>query len=119
MHNTAAQLNEVVGVLDEYNAYEYQLKVNKSDLYPFFVQKFKPMALAALDDAEQLIAPHQQHGAYANKLIALAYACYRLDTKKAQAKQWIEAFNEMELSLEHSAVWLREQYRQAKAWVSN
>lgn len=119
MHNTAAQLNEVVGVLDEYNAYEYQLKVNKSDLYPFFVQKFKPMALAALDDAEQLIAPHQQHGAYANKLIALAYACYRLDTKKVQAKQWIEAFNEMELSLEHSAVWLREQYRQAKAWVSN
>lgn len=119
MHNTAAQLNEIVTVLDEYNAFERRLKTNMPVLYPLFVRKFKPMALAALHDAEQLIAPHQQHLAYANKLIALAYACYKIDTKKEQAKQWLEAFDEMELSLEHSAVWFRDQYKRTKIWVSS
>ena len=111
MHNTESELNELMIIVDEYNAYKTQLA------NPQFEQDFKHYAIAALEDASQLLNDNLQHLAYSDKLIGFAYACYQLNTKKEQARIWLEAYDKTKLSLNHNAAWLREQYMQTKAWV--
>jgi len=112
MNNPLAQLETLVIILDEYQAYRNQTAS------PQFEADFKPLALNALEEAEQLVNDNPKHLAYSDKLIGLAYICYQLNIKKAQAKQWLEIFENSKQSLNHNAAWLRQHYQETKAWVS-
>lgn len=112
MHNPAAQLQALLIILDEYIAYKIALPNSQ------FAADFKQLAITSLEEAELLLNNNQQNLAYSDKLIGLAYACYQLNTKKEQAKNWLEAFDKTKQSLNHNAAWLREQYHQAKTWIS-
>lgn len=112
MNSPLDQLNELLIILDEYQAYKKALHGTP------FETDFKPLALKALEEAKQLANYNPKHLAYSDKLIGLAYACYQLNTQKAQAKQWLDAFDKTKLSLNHNAAWLRKQYEQANDWVN-
>lgn len=112
MNNPLDQLNELLIILDEYQAYKKVLHGTP------FETDFKPLALKALEEAKQLANNNPKHLAYSDKLIGLAYACYQLNIQKSQAKQWLDAFDKTKLSLNHNAAWLREQYEQANDWVN-
>lgn len=112
MHNTESELNELMIIVDEYNAYKTQLA------NPQFEQDFKHYAIAALEEASQLLNDNLQHLAYSDKLIGFAYACYQLNTKKEQAGIWLKTYDKTKLSLNHNAAWLREQYQQTKVWLN-
>ncbi|MFD1006771.1 hypothetical protein [Oceanisphaera ostreae] len=112
MSSPLDQLNELLIILDEYQAYKKLLHGTP------FETDFKPLALKALEEAKQLANNNPKHLAYSDKLIGLAYACYQLNTQKTQAKQWLDTFDKTKLSLNHNAVWLREQYEQANDWVN-
>ena len=113
MNNPVDHLNELLIILDEYQAYKKQIA------NPQFENDFKQFALDTLEEAEQLVADKKQHLAYNEKLIGLVHVCYQLDTKKEQAKKWLDTFDSSKQSLNHNAVWLREQYLQTKSWVIN
>ena len=112
MNSPLNQLNELLIILDEYQAYNSALHGT------LFETDFKPLALNALEEAKQLANNNLKHLAYSDKLVGLAYACYQLNIEKAQAKQWLDAFDKTKLSLNHNAAWLREQYEQANDWVN-
>lgn len=112
MNSPLDQLNALLIILDEYQAYKKALHGTP------FEADFKPLALKALKEAKQLVNNNPKHLAYSDKLIGLAYACYQLNIQKAQAKQWLDAFDKTKLSLNHNAAWLQEQYKQANDWVN-
>lgn len=116
MDNSIQQLNELMIILDEYSAFKNQLV--GTVFQQVFEQAFTRLASNTLDDAEQLLNHNQQNLACLDKLIGLAYACYQLNVKKPQAKKWLEIFDQSKQSQNHMAAWLREQYQQTKAWVS-
>lgn len=116
MDNSIQHLNELMIILDEYNAFKNQLA--GTVFQQVFEQTFITLASNTLDDAEQLLNHNQQNLACLDKLIGLAYACYQLNVKKPQAKKWLETFDQSKQSENHMAAWLREQYQQTKAWVS-
>lgn len=116
MDNSIQQLNELMIILDEYNAFKNQLV--GTVFQQTFEQAFTRLASNTLDDAEQLLNHNQQNLACLDKLIGLAYACYQLNVKKTQAEKWLETFDQSKQSENHMAAWLREQYQQTKAWVS-
>lgn len=113
MHNTEGQLEALILTLDEYTAFKQQLAA------PQFENDYKAHAFIALDEAEQLLVEVQQNLGYSGYLVGMAYYCYQLNTKKEQAKLWLEAYDKSKQSLNHNAIWLRQQYVEAKAWVSS
>lgn len=100
-------------ILDEYSAYKKALPNTQ------FEADFKQLAIASLEEAEVLLNDNQANLAYSDKLIGLAYACYQLNTKKAQAKHWLDTYDQSKQSTNHLAAWLRQQYQETKAWVSS
>ena len=68
-------------------------------------------------EAEQLVNDNPKHLGYSDKLIGLAYTCYQLNTKKAQAKHWLDTYDQSKQSTNHLAAWLRQQYQETKEWV--
>lgn len=111
MHNPVAHLHELMIILDEYIAYKKALPNTQ------FEADFKQLAIASLEEAEALLNDNQANLAYSDKLIGLAYACYQLNTKKAQAKHWLDTYDQSKQSTNHLAAWLRQQYQETKAWV--
>lgn len=113
MHNPLDQLQALVVILDEYIAYRNALPNSQ------FAADFKQLAFTSIEEAEQLVNDNPKHLGYSDKLIGLAYTCYQLNTKKAQAKHWLEAYDQSKQSTNHLAAWLRQQYQETKAWVSH
>lgn len=116
MHNPVDQLNELMIILDEYIAFKHQLE--GTDFQHVFETTFCRLATDTLDEAEQILSRNLNNLAYTDKLIGLAFACCQLNTKKPQAKKWLETFEQSKQSLNHMAVWLREQHQQTKVWVN-
>lgn len=112
MHNPVAHLHELMIILDEYCAYKKALPNTQ------FGADFKQLAIASLEEAEVLLNDNQANLAYSDKLIGLAYACCQLNTKKNQAKHWLDTYDQSKQSTNHLAAWLRQQYQETKAWVS-
>ena len=111
MHNPLDQLQALVVILDEYIAYRNVLPNSQ------FAADFKQLAFTSLEEAEQLVNDNPKHLGYSDKLIGLAYTCYQLNTKKAQARHWLEAYEQSKQSTNHLAAWLRQQYQETKEWV--
>lgn len=111
MHNPLDQLQALVVILDEYIAYRNALPNSQ------FAADFKQLAFTSLEEAEVLLNDNQDNLAYSDKLIGLAYTCYQLNTKKAQAKHWLETYEQSKQSTNHLAAWLRQHYQETKAWV--
>lgn len=111
MHNPLDQLQALVVILDEYIAYRNALPNSQ------FAADFKQLAFTSLEEAEVLLNDNQDNLAYSDKLIGLAYICYQLNTKKAQAKHWLETYEQSKQSTNHFAAWLRQHYQETKAWV--
>lgn len=113
MHNPLDQLQALVVILDEYIAYRNALPNSQ------FAADFKQLAFTSLEEAEQLVNDNPKHLGYSDKLIGLAYTCYQLNTKKAQAKHWLEIYDQSKQSTNHLAAWLRQQYQETKEWVDS
>lgn len=111
MHNPVAHLHELMIILDEYIAYRNALPNSQ------FAADFKQLAFTSLEEAEVLLNDNQDNLAYSDKLIGLAYICYQLNTKKAQAKHWLETYEQSKQSPNHFAAWLRQHCQETKAWV--
>ena len=99
-------------ILDEYIAYRNALPNSQ------FAADFKQLAFTSLEEAEVLLNDNQDNLAYSDKLIGLAYICYQLNTKKAQAKHWLATYEKSKQSPNHLAAWLRQQHQEIKAWVN-
>lgn len=112
MHNPVAHLHELMIILDEYIAYRNALPNSQ------FAADFKQLAYTSLEEAEVLLNDNQDNLAYSDKLIGLAYACCQLNTKKAQAKHWLETYEQSKQSPNHFAAWLRQHCQETKAWVN-
>ena len=111
--NPLAQLEAIVVILDEYIAYKKALQNTP------FAADFEQFAITSLEEAEQLVNDNPKHLGYNDKLIGLAYVCCQLNIKKAQAKRWLETYEQSKQSLNHYADWLRWQYRETKKWVDD
>lgn len=108
MHNPLDQLQALVVILDEYIAYRNALPNSQ------FAADFKQLAFTSLEEAEVLLNDNQDNLAYSDKLIGLAYICYQLNTKKAQAKHWLATYEKSKQSPSHLAAWLRQQHQEIK-----
>lgn len=109
--NPFEQMQALVVIVDEYLAYSRE--INDSQ----FKADFLAMATQALNAASALLKQHETHPAFTQYFIGMAYFYSQFELDKAQAKEWLDKFDAKGQSLNHYAVWLREHYQVAKAWV--
>lgn len=111
MENKEGQLEALTLVLDEYTAIAEQIND------PLFIKDYREIAVSALLEAEKLLVEERPCLMYATYYVGMAFYCYKLDIKKAQAEEWLNIFDATKHSLDHYADWLRSQYKHAKSWV--
>ncbi|OCL85621.1 hypothetical protein AAX30_01819 [Arcobacter porcinus] len=123
MQNPMEYLHELMIIIDDYIAYKEQFQLGntdetKSGFINEFKSKFLPLVISSLNEAEKILEGKENNLAFTPKLIGFAYACFKLNMKKDLAKKYIYTFDESRQSIEHYAIWLREQYKQVKKWLA-
>ncbi len=116
MQNTISHLNEIMIITDDYIAYKEQLKGNI--LEKDFEAKFFPMIESILEESEEILKNKENNLYSLDKLIGFSFVYCELGIKKELAKKYIDTFDESKLSIEHYAIWFREQYLQVKKWLN-
>lgn len=123
MQNPMEYLHELMIIIDDYIAYKEQFQLantdeTKSDFINEFESKFLPLVTSSLNEAEKILEGKENNIYYLDKLIGFSYFYYCLNIRKDLAKKYIYTFDESKQSIEHYAIWLREQYKQVKKWLA-
>lgn len=111
MHNSYAEFNSLLVLMDEFVAYSQQIDDQK------FKQDFEALFNNAFSRAEELQKEMQGHLGYPDFLIGMAYFCCKNNIEKNKAMQWVKEFEASKLSLNNYAAWLRQQYKETKQWL--
>lgn len=97
-------INEIVHLIDELYSFYDQTKI---------IQIFKDYnhkAITYLNNASNLLEKNHKNPHYAHFLISISFFSLVIKNDKALAKKWIEKFENLNISLNHYAIYVRNWY---------
>ncbi|MFA6742314.1 MAG: hypothetical protein WCR78_12595 [Arcobacteraceae bacterium] len=108
VENEPEQINEIIHLLDEINAYFFQTQDFR--IITFYNEKIN----VYLKKADGLLEKNYKKPHTANYCIELAYFFLNIKNDKISAEKWIDRFDKCNVSLNHYAKYLNHMYSYCK-----